>query len=124
MIEKFTRMNEQVYDYLLEHQPPENPTLAELRAHTDSLADAKMQSTTEQGHLLALLVRPGGLLVLDNTLRRGRVVIEADVGGHLDHRLCSPSHANHRPLRSSAAVAHGDHPSRRPACHGDSGAIG
>jgi O-methyltransferase len=25
------------------------------------------------------LVRPGGLLVLDNTLRRGRVVIEADV---------------------------------------------
>jgi predicted O-methyltransferase YrrM len=57
MIEKFTRMNEQVYDYLLEHQPSENCALAELRAHTDSLADAKMQSTTEQGHLLALLVR-------------------------------------------------------------------
>lgn len=57
MVEKFTRMDEQVYDYLLRHLPPENPVLAELRAQTDGLADAKMQSTTEQGHLLALLVR-------------------------------------------------------------------
>ncbi len=57
MIEKFTRMNEQVYAYLLKQQPPEHPVLASLRAETDGLADAKMQSTIEQGHFLAQLVR-------------------------------------------------------------------
>src|SRR4051794_27138076 len=57
MVEKFTRMNEQVYDYLLAHQPAEHPVLAELRALTNGLPEAKMQATIEQGHLLALLVR-------------------------------------------------------------------
>lgn len=57
MIEKFTRMDERVHDYLLTHQPPEHPVLTGLRAMTDGLPEAKMQSTAEQGHLLALLVR-------------------------------------------------------------------
>ena len=57
MIEKFTRMDERVYAYLLAHQAPEHPILAELRSLTEGLAEAKMQSTVEQGHFLVLLVR-------------------------------------------------------------------
>jgi predicted O-methyltransferase YrrM len=57
MIEKFTRVDERVYAYLLAHQPPEHPILTELRSLTEGLAEAKMQSTVEQGHFLALLVR-------------------------------------------------------------------
>lgn len=57
MIEKFTRIDERVYAYLLDHQPPEHPVLSELRSLTDGLAEAKMQSTVEQGHFLALLVK-------------------------------------------------------------------
>jgi predicted O-methyltransferase YrrM len=57
MIEKFTRVDERVYAYLLAHQPPEHPILTELRSLTEGLAQAKMQSTVEQGHFLALLVK-------------------------------------------------------------------
>lgn len=57
MLEKFIRMDERVHDYLLTHQPPEHPMLASLRASTDRLPEAKMQSTAEQGHFLALVVR-------------------------------------------------------------------
>jgi predicted O-methyltransferase YrrM len=56
MVEKFTRMDDRIHDYLLAHQPPEHPILTELRSLTDGLPEAKMQSTAEQGHLLALLV--------------------------------------------------------------------
>lgn len=57
MFEKFIRMDERIHDYLLTHQPPEHPVLAALRAVTDGLPESKMQSTAEQGHFLALLVR-------------------------------------------------------------------
>jgi hypothetical protein len=60
MIEKFTRVDERIYAYLLAHQPPEHPILTELRSLTEGLAEAKMQSTVEQGHFLALLVRADG----------------------------------------------------------------
>ena len=57
VFEKFIRMDERIHDYLLTHQPPEHPVLAALRAVTDGLPESKMQSTAEQGHFLALLVR-------------------------------------------------------------------
>jgi O-methyltransferase len=57
MVEKFTRIDERIYAYMLAHQPLEHPILSELRSLTERLAEAKMQSTVEQGHFLALLVR-------------------------------------------------------------------
>ena len=57
MIEKFTRMDARLYAYLIAHQPPEHEVLSALRDHTESMPDGFMQTTPEQGHLLALLVR-------------------------------------------------------------------
>jgi predicted O-methyltransferase YrrM len=57
MIEKFTRVDERIYAYVLAHQSPEHSVLTELRSLTEGLAEAKMQSTVEQGHFLALLVK-------------------------------------------------------------------
>jgi len=66
MIEKFTRIDERIYGYMLAHQPIEHPILADLRSLTEGLAEAKMQSTVEQGHFLALLVKLiGARRVLD-----------------------------------------------------------
>jgi O-methyltransferase len=57
MIEKFTRMDGRLYEYLLTHQPAEHEQLRALRERTQQLADARMQITAEQGHLLVLLAR-------------------------------------------------------------------
>ena len=57
MGEKFTRINEGLYAYLLAHEPPEHEQLRALREYTRQLPDGRMQITPEQGHLLALLVR-------------------------------------------------------------------
>jgi O-methyltransferase len=65
-MEKFTRMDARVYAYLLAHQPPEHEALKSLREHTEAMPDGFMQTTREQGHLLALLVRlVGGCRILD-----------------------------------------------------------
>ena len=57
MGEKFTRINEGLYDYLLAHEPPEHEQLRALREYTQQLPDGRMQITLEQVHLLELLVR-------------------------------------------------------------------
>jgi O-methyltransferase len=53
--EKFTRVDDRLYSYLLAHQPPEHAELKLLRQRTHALPDGNMQITPEQGHLLALL---------------------------------------------------------------------
>jgi len=57
MAEKFTRLDERLYAYLLAHEPPEHEQLRALRQHTQNMPDARMQITPEQGHLLAFLIR-------------------------------------------------------------------
>jgi predicted O-methyltransferase YrrM len=57
MTEKFTRIDERLYRYLLAHQAPEHEQLRALRLRTEVMADARMQITPEQGHLLAILIR-------------------------------------------------------------------
>jgi predicted O-methyltransferase YrrM len=57
MFEKFTRMDARLHAYLLAHQPPEHEVLSALREQTEAMPDGFMQTTPEQGHLLALLVR-------------------------------------------------------------------
>ena len=57
MVEKFTRMDERLYAYLLAHEPPEHEQLRALRQQTQKMLDGRMQITPEQGHLLGLLVR-------------------------------------------------------------------
>jgi predicted O-methyltransferase YrrM len=57
MADKFTRMDERLYGYLLDHEPPEHEQLRALRGQTEKLPRGHMQITPEQGHLLALLVR-------------------------------------------------------------------
>jgi predicted O-methyltransferase YrrM len=57
MTEKFTRIDERLHRYLLAHQAPEHEQLRALRLRTEVMADARMQITREQGHLLALLIR-------------------------------------------------------------------
>jgi predicted O-methyltransferase YrrM len=57
MAEKFTRIDERLYVYLLAHEPPEHEELQALRERTQEMPDGRMQITPEQGHLLALLLR-------------------------------------------------------------------
>jgi O-methyltransferase len=57
MVEKFTRMDERLYAYLLAHEPPEHEQLRALRQQTRKMPDGRMQITPDQGHLLGLLVR-------------------------------------------------------------------
>jgi O-methyltransferase len=57
MVEKFTRIDERLYGYLLAHQAPEHQELQALRVATQVMPDGRMQITQEQGHLLALLVQ-------------------------------------------------------------------
>ena len=57
MAEKYTRIDERLYAYVLAHEPPEHEQLRALRQRTRKMPDASMQITPEQGHLLALLVR-------------------------------------------------------------------
>ena len=57
MVEKFTRMDQHLYAYLLAHEPPEHEQLRALRQQTQKMPDGRMQITPEQGHLLGLLVR-------------------------------------------------------------------
>jgi predicted O-methyltransferase YrrM len=56
-MEKFTRIDARLYDYMLSHQPPEHDALRTLRERTGRMVNGFMQVTPEQGHLLALLVR-------------------------------------------------------------------
>jgi O-methyltransferase len=55
--EKFTRIDDRLYRYLLAHEPPEHDELETLRLRTQMMPDGRMQITPEQGHFLALLVR-------------------------------------------------------------------
>ena len=57
MAEKYTRIDDRLYAYVLAHEPPEHAQLRALRQHTQKMPDGRMQITPEQGHLLALLVR-------------------------------------------------------------------
>ena len=57
---KITTVDDRLHGYLLAHQPPEHRELRALRERTQVMADARMQVTREQGHLLALLVRLTG----------------------------------------------------------------
>jgi O-methyltransferase len=57
MAEKFTRIDERLYGYLLAHQAPEHEELQALRLRTQVMPDGRMQITPEQGHLLGLLIR-------------------------------------------------------------------
>jgi O-methyltransferase len=57
MVEKFTRMDERLYAYLVAHEPPEHEQLRALRQQTKKMPDGRMQITPEQGHLLGLLVK-------------------------------------------------------------------
>lgn len=57
MSEKFTRMDDRLYSYLLAHEPPEHEQLRALRERTRRMSNGRMQITPEQGHLLGLLVR-------------------------------------------------------------------
>jgi O-methyltransferase len=56
VIEKFTRIDDRLYHYMLAHQAPEHKDLKNLRLRTQTMPDGRMQITTEQGLLLALLV--------------------------------------------------------------------
>lgn len=56
MADKFTPMDERIYTYLLDQQPPEHEQLRALRQQTREMPRGEMQITPEQGHLLALLV--------------------------------------------------------------------
>ena len=46
--------------YLVAHEPPEHPVLAEIRAVTASMPNAMMQIAPEQGAMLAFLARTIG----------------------------------------------------------------
>src|SRR5262245_26724346 len=66
MMQKFTPMDARLHAYLLVHQPPEHEMLSALREYTETMTDGFMQTTPEQGRLLALLVRlMGARQVLD-----------------------------------------------------------
>jgi len=66
MMQKFTPMDARLHAYLLVHQPPEHEMLSALRERTEAMPDGFMQTTPEQGRLLALLVRlMGARQVLD-----------------------------------------------------------
>jgi O-methyltransferase len=54
---KFTRMDDSLYDYLLAHQAREHRELQNIRRQTRALPNAFMQISSEQGNLLALLIR-------------------------------------------------------------------
>ena len=55
-LRRSTLIDENVYSYLLLHEPPEHPELHALRQRTGSLPEGNMQIAPEQGHLLAFLV--------------------------------------------------------------------
>jgi len=58
---KFTPLNPDLYQYLLDHGHNQDPVLAELAAETERLgALSLMQIAPEQGTLMALLVRATG----------------------------------------------------------------
>jgi predicted O-methyltransferase YrrM len=57
MREKFTVFDSRLYAYLIKHQSREHPELQALQQRTASHAEARMQISPEQGHLLALMVR-------------------------------------------------------------------
>ena len=50
-------LDKRLYQYVLAHEPPEHPVLAELRAVTQTLPRGRMQVAPEQGPLLAFLLR-------------------------------------------------------------------
>jgi O-methyltransferase len=57
MSDKFTVMDSGLCRYLLAHQSAEHTELQALRQQTQTMPEARMQISPEQGHLLALLVR-------------------------------------------------------------------
>ncbi|MFH8367532.1 O-methyltransferase [Streptomyces sp. NPDC018031] len=65
---KLTPITDELYDYVLAHNPPLDPVQRELveRTHAELPATAHMQSAQEQGPLLAFLVRlTGARLVVE-----------------------------------------------------------
>ena len=54
---KFTAIDDQLYAYLLAHEPPEHDQLRALRQYTQKMPNGRMQIAAEQGHFLALFVR-------------------------------------------------------------------
>jgi len=61
MADKFTVLTPALYDYLVEHAPPPDPVLRDLREETAALGPiARMQIAVEQGAFLTLLTRAIG----------------------------------------------------------------
>jgi len=61
MAEKFTVLTPRLYDYLVEHAPPPDAVLRDLREETAALGPiSRMQIAVEQGAFLTLLARAIG----------------------------------------------------------------
>jgi O-methyltransferase len=50
-------LDDRLYAYLLQNEPPEHAELSALRERTKALPEARMQIAREQGHFLAFLIR-------------------------------------------------------------------
>ena len=57
MAGRLLSLTEALYRYVVDHTGPEHPVLAELRAATAGIPHAGMQIGTDQGRLMALLVK-------------------------------------------------------------------
>ncbi len=57
MANKFTRLDQPLYDYLLSNSLRESPVLEQLRKETSTLPQAAMQIAPEQGQFMSLLVK-------------------------------------------------------------------
>lgn len=57
MAEKFIRLSDSIYEYLVSHSVRETDALAQLRAETATHPQARMQIAPDQGQFMALLVR-------------------------------------------------------------------
>lgn len=57
MAEAHVALDDRLYAYLLQSQPPEHEELRLLRERTKALPEARMQIAREQGHFLQFLIR-------------------------------------------------------------------